>query len=80
MTTKDKREPFEVSLQRLETIVRQIEGGEKGLEESLKLFEEGATLSQQLNVRLEDVKSKVEVLVKDGGDRFKTKPLEEGKN
>lgn len=69
-------QPFEKSLERLEDIVRQLEGGEKSLEDSLKLFEEGASLSKLLTQRLEEVKGRVEVLVKDGG-RFKAKALED---
>ena len=80
MTQKTKKlgeqEPFEKSLERLESIVSKLESGEEGLEHSIKLFEEGASLSKQLTHRLESVKEKVEVLIKDGKDRFTTKPLE----
>ena len=69
-------EPFEKSLERLEGIVSKLESGEEGLEQSIRLFEEGALLSKQLSLRLESVKQKVEVLIKEGRDRFQTKPLE----
>lgn len=71
----DKKESFEASLQKLEDIVRSLESGDKGLEESIKLFEDGSTLSKELTRRLEEVKHKVEVLVKEGKD-FKTRPLD----
>ena len=71
------KEAFEKSLERLEGIVRQLETGERGLEDSLKLFEEGAQLSQLLTRRLEEVKQKVEVLVKEGPGKFKTRALDE---
>ncbi len=71
-----KKEPFEKSLERLEDIVRQLEGGEKGLEESLGLFEEGVTLAKGLNSRLEEVKRKVEIVTKDAQGKLKVKPLD----
>lgn len=83
MTTKKKGpdapedEPFEKSLERLEAIVEQLESGEKGLEESLKLFETGVGLARRLTGRLDEVKHRVEVLVKEGPGRFKAEPLEE---
>lgn len=73
----EKKEAFEKSIERLEGIVRQLESGEKGLEESLKLFEEGAKLSKELTARLEEVKQRVEVLIKEGKDKFKARPLDE---
>ncbi|MBI5202952.1 MAG: exodeoxyribonuclease VII small subunit [Elusimicrobia bacterium] len=76
MTTA-KKETFEASLQRLEDIVRDLESGEKGLEDSLKLFEDGVSLSRGLTAKLEDVKKRVEVLTKEGKDKLKAKPLEE---
>ena len=70
-TKKETKVPFEKSLEDLETIVDQLESGEKGLEESLSLFENGVGLANQLNKRLEEVKHRVEVLTKEG----KFKPL-----
>jgi exodeoxyribonuclease VII small subunit len=63
-------------LQKLEGIVRELESGEKGLEESLELFEKGVTLAKGLTAQLEDAKRKVEVLTKEGG-RLSRKPLSE---
>ncbi|MFA5138075.1 MAG: exodeoxyribonuclease VII small subunit [Elusimicrobiota bacterium] len=74
---KDAPESFEKSLERLEDIVRQLESGEKGLEESLTLFEEGIGLSKGLTGRLEEIKHRVEVLVKEGKGQLKARPLEE---
>ncbi len=80
MTAKTKKEghaePFEKSLERLEGIVRQLESGEKGLEESLSLFEDGVSLAKGLSSRLEEAKHKVEVLTKEGGS-FKVEALKE---
>ena len=56
---------FEKKLDRLEAIVQKLEGEGESLEASLKLFEEGVGLSQELAVSLKDVKLKVEILKKD---------------
>lgn len=70
-------EAFEKSLERLETVVHDLESGEKGLEDSLKLFEEGVGLARTLTQRLEDVKRKVEIVTKDAQGKLKTQPFEE---
>lgn len=64
---KEKKESFEKSLEELETLVRQLENGEQGLEQSLELFEKGVTLAKTLAKQLEEAKTKVEVLTKEGG-------------
>lgn len=76
MTKTVKKESFEGSLEQLETLVRQLESGEKGLEESLELFEKGVALSRQLAKQLEEAKHKVEVLTKENG-KIGRKPLDE---
>lgn len=76
MTAKaPKKESFEKSLQDLEEIVRELESGDKGLEEALGLFEKGVILSKGLSKQLEEAKHKVEALVKEGGKTVR-KPLE----
>ena len=67
MTKTAKKESFEISLEKLETLVRQLETGEKGLEESLTLFEKGVSLSKTLTRQLEEAKHKVEILTKEDG-------------
>lgn len=58
---------FEECLQRLETIVQQLERGELSLEQALKLFEEGVELSNTCRKELEEAEGKVEVLLKKNG-------------
>lgn len=81
MKTKTKKpvksEPFEKSLERLETTVRHLESGEKGLEESLELFESGVRLAKELTSKLEDVKHRVSVVTKAGGEQLKLRPMTE---
>lgn len=74
---KTKPEPFEKGLDKLEGIVRELESGEKGLEDSLVLFEDGMKLAHQLSSRLEEAKHRVEVLIKEGEGRFRAEPKTE---
>ena len=76
MPKKEDKPNFETSLQSLEGLVRQLESGDKGLEESLELFEKGVTLAKSLTKQLEEAKQKVEVLSKEGG-KLSRKPLAE---
>ena len=66
MSKTAKKESFEGSLERLEAFVRELESGDKGLEESLELFEKGVSLSRGLTKQLEEAKHKVEVITKEG--------------
>ncbi len=59
---------FEESLQRLESIVKEMERGELPLEASLKLFEEGIALSGTCRKQLEEAEGKVEILLKQNGE------------
>jgi len=63
---------FEQSLKQLETIVAQLEEGDLALEASLKLFEEGVTLSAACKQELDAAEGKVQMLVKqrDGSQRL----------
>jgi exodeoxyribonuclease VII small subunit len=71
MTKAPKAETFEKSLESLEELVRELEAGDKGLDESLELFEKGVVLAKDLSKRLEDVKTKVESLSKESGKLVK---------
>ncbi|MFH2204687.1 MAG: exodeoxyribonuclease VII small subunit [Elusimicrobiota bacterium] len=74
---KDEKIPFEKSLEDLEAIVEDLESGDKGLEESLTLFENGVKLSKELTTRLDEVKHRVEVLTKKGKGKFESAELTE---
>lgn len=54
---------FEKKLGRLEEIVQKMEKGDLGLEESLKLFEEGVKISRECQTQLTQAESKVQQLV-----------------
>jgi exodeoxyribonuclease VII small subunit len=58
---------FEAAIGELETIVKKLEeGGDLSLEESLKLYERGVTLSKFCHARLEDAERRIELLSERG--------------
>ena len=73
---------FEKQLARLEEIVEKLEEEQTDLDASVKLFEEGITLSKDLAQKLETVKFKVNELKKKGAQLvvtpFDTELAEEG--
>ena len=60
-----KKQSFEEAMVRLEAIVAQLEKGECGLDQSLKLFEEGAKLAGQCEELLNQAEQKVNLLLAD---------------
>jgi exodeoxyribonuclease VII small subunit len=54
---------FEDALQRLEQIVQKLESGQAPLEESIKLYEEGALLKAHCERRLKAAQLRVEKIV-----------------
>ena len=56
---------FEDALKELEEIVKKMENGDFSLNESLKLFERGITLTRLCSSELEHAKQKIEILVKE---------------
>jgi len=68
---------FEDSLKKLETIVAQLEQGDLALEDSLRLFEEGVSLSAACKQELDAAEGKVQMLVKqrDGSQKLESFPI-----
>jgi exodeoxyribonuclease VII small subunit len=64
---EDSLPKFEECLQRLEAIVKEMERGDLPLEQSLKLFEEGVTLSGSCRKELEEAEGRIEILTKQNG-------------
>ena len=58
----EKKLTFEKALARLEEIVSLLETGDAPLDESLKLFEEGAKLTAQCSAMLDKAEQKVTLL------------------
>jgi exodeoxyribonuclease VII small subunit len=69
---------FEESLKKLEGIVEKLEQGDLALEDSLKLFEEGVSLSAACKNELDAAEGKVQILIKqrDGALKAETFPSE----
>jgi exodeoxyribonuclease VII small subunit len=58
--------PYEQAFQELEAAVRQLESGERPLEEALALFERGQVLAARCSELLEAAELKLKALVSDG--------------
>jgi len=66
---KTKKEPdFETALSELETLVETLEQGDISLEESLKLFERGVTLTRSCQTSLKEAEQKVQILLEKSGE------------
>lgn len=57
---------FEQALERLETIVQEMESGELSLETMMARFEEGQRLVKACGETLGQVEKRIEILVKEG--------------
>jgi exodeoxyribonuclease VII small subunit len=68
--------PFEEVMERLQTVVEQLEEGDLPLDESLAMFEEGVRLSRAGAKRLDAAERRVEELLA-AGDELQKSPLEE---
>jgi len=75
LTGPKSKPKFEVSLKRLEEIVEELERGDLDLDRSLKLFEEGISMSRICTKRLNEMEKKIEILTKEGDDKLKKEPF-----
>ena len=67
---------FELSLERLETLVDSMESGEATLEQSLEWFEEGMTLIKSCQNQLKHAEQKVQELIKNSEGEIKERDFE----
>jgi exodeoxyribonuclease VII small subunit len=58
---------FEVCLDQLEEVVKELEAGDLSLERSLELFERGMGLSDTCRKQLEEAETRVEILIRNAG-------------
>ncbi len=71
---KETELSFEQAMDKLEEIVSKLESGDVPLETAIELFQEGMKLSQLCGSKLEQVESKIEMLLEtDQG--FQKKPF-----
>ncbi|MGB5210614.1 MAG: exodeoxyribonuclease VII small subunit [Gammaproteobacteria bacterium] len=64
---KTKETDFETALAELETLVAKMEEGDLPLEDALRQFERGVTLTQQCQQALRQAEQKVEILMEKAG-------------
>ena len=74
--TDAERVRFEDALQDLEATVQRLESGELSLEDSLAAFERGVALVRLLGDKLAEVEQRVEVLMRDGEGKLRTRALD----
>ena len=74
-SNEEQPKSFEASLEALEEIVHQLEGGDLPLEKSLELFENGIRLSRQCQERLNQAERRIEVLLRDNQGRPAVMPF-----
>jgi len=75
--SEEQPRTFEASLEALERIVQQLEGGDLPLEKSLELFEQGIRLSRECQERLSQAERRIEILLRDNQGRPVTAPFNE---
>lgn len=64
-----KEESFENLMEKLEEITNKLEKEENiSLDESIKLFEEGITISKKCNEQIEKAEKKITMLIEDNGE------------
>ena len=57
--SKEKDKSFEVNLKKLEAIVDKLESGDIGLEESVKLYEDGMKIKKICDKKLKDIEMQI---------------------
>jgi exodeoxyribonuclease VII small subunit len=72
----DAAPSFEGAIERLETIVDELESGSLSLEESIARYEEGMGLSKQLTRTLDEAEKRIERLTGGEGGEPRTEPME----
>lgn len=73
-TPKDKKVTFEDALQQLEEVVKKLETGDASLDQALKLYEDGVSLSRQCQDQLSQAERRV-ALLDDTSKGIKRKPF-----
>ena len=57
--SKEKDNNFETNLKKLEMLVDKLESGDIGLEESVKLYEEGMKIKKICDKKLKDIEMQI---------------------
>ncbi|MCK5312227.1 MAG: exodeoxyribonuclease VII small subunit [Desulfobacteraceae bacterium] len=75
MTKKADKISFEDSIEKLETIVKELESGELPLEDAIEKFELGIKHSVYCNDLLDKTEKKISILLKDTNGNIKEEPF-----
>ena len=67
---------FEARLERVEEIVERLESGEAGLDESLRLYAEGAELIKACRKTLKEAETRISHLAQSAGGDLAEEPFE----
>ena len=70
---------FEQALSELEQIVREMETGKTGLEESIAAYERGVALKNHAAKRLNDAQMRIAQIVQTADGRLGQAPFDEGR-
>ena len=77
MTARPKKDrSFEEAMARLEAIVAELEGEDRGLEEQFALFQEGMELARLCDHKLGEVEKSVEIVLQESEGEWKTAPFD----
>ena len=71
----DETPPFEKGLERLEAVVKELDGGDLPLERAIELFEKGTAMAETCRAQLAEAETKVEILTK-RGSRVEAQPFQ----
>jgi len=66
---------FEAAIEKLEAIVQRLESGEVGLEESIRIYEEGVKIKSFCEKKLSEAQMRVEKIVLAPDGAVKTEPV-----
>ncbi|HJP59189.1 MAG TPA: exodeoxyribonuclease VII small subunit [Gemmatimonadaceae bacterium] len=67
---------YEKSLNRLDEIMRSLENDQIGLDESLKLFEEGIEVLRSATAELDRAETRVQMLIEKTGGGFELREMD----
>ncbi len=72
----DEKETFEEALKKLEAIVRDVEEGKIGLQESIRRYEEGMSLLKRCRTILTEAELKIQKLQETADGEIQAEPSE----
>jgi exodeoxyribonuclease VII small subunit len=75
-----KPDSFEKNLERLDSIVHQLEDADLPLEKAMQIYEEGMKLSEVCQKQLQEAEGRIQVLMKRAGGKIVAEPFEQEEN